>query len=50
MFGGVARTPLAFDLDHPLKNPCSQSEYVRSVCADLHSFKQSSNGIVYLSI
>ena len=40
VFGRIARTPLEFDLDLPLKNPCSQSEYVRSVRANLQSFKQ----------
>ena len=40
VFGRVARTPLEFDLDLPLKNPCCQSEYVRSVRANLQSFKK----------
>ena len=31
VFCRIARTPLELDLDLPLKNPCSQSEYIRSV-------------------
>ena len=40
VFGRLARTPLELDLDLPLKNPCSQSEYIRSVRDNLHSIKQ----------
>lgn len=40
VFGRIARTPLELDSDIPLKNPCNQSEYCRSVRANLLSFKQ----------
>ena len=40
VFGRIALTPLELDLDLPLKNPCSQSEYIRSIREHLHSTKQ----------
>ena len=41
VFGRTARTPIEIDLDIPLKNPCSQSEYSKSVRRSLGSLKQS---------
>ena len=41
VFSRITRTPLELDLDLPLKNPCSQSEYIRSVRENLHSIKQA---------
>jgi len=41
VFGRTARTPIEIDLDIPLKNPCSQSEYSQSVRRSLRSPKQS---------
>ena len=39
VFGRIARTSLELDLDLPLKNPSSQSEYIRSVRENMHSMK-----------
>ena len=39
VFGRTARTPLEIDLDIPLKNPASQSEFTQSVRNALHSIK-----------
>ena len=41
VFGRLPRTPLELDLDIPLKNPCSQSEYVVSLRKSLKDIKQS---------
>ena len=41
VLGRTARTPIEIDLDIPLKNPCSQSEYSQSVRRSLRSLKQS---------
>ena len=41
IFGRPARTPLELDLQIPLKNPCSQSEYSQSVRQSLQSIKKS---------
>ena len=41
VFGRTARNPIEMDLDMPLKNPCSQSEYSQSVRRSLRSLKQS---------
>ena len=41
VFGRDARTPLKVDLDLPLKNPFSQSDYVKSVRNALHNIKTS---------
>ena len=39
VFGRDPRTPLALDLDIPLKNPSSQSDYSRSVRSAVHNIK-----------
>ncbi|MEL7426754.1 MAG: RNase H-like domain-containing protein [Bacteroidota bacterium] len=44
VFGRPARTPLEVDLDIPLKNPCSQSEYTQALRKSLHSLQQVARG------
>jgi len=39
VFGKDPRTPLALELDLPLKNPSSQSDYSRSVRSAMHDIK-----------
>lgn len=40
VFGRDARSPLELDLDIPLKNPCSQSEYSQAIRQTLRNIKQ----------
>ena len=39
IFGRMAHTPLELDLDTPLLNPCSQSEYTQSIRKNLQDIK-----------
>ena len=43
VFGRMPRTPLELDLDLPLHNPSSQSEYTQSVRRCLHNIKNQAN-------